>query len=172
MTGFERSAGAVCRKPAGLGRAAGALRRAVFAALLALSGFAAAATDGAREPLTIVSASGRHLFQVELADEPGERARGLMNRLKLAPDAGMLFDFGETQPVHMWMKNTYIPLDMIFIRADGTIHRIAANTEPFSLAIVSSGEPVRFVLEVAGGTAAKLGIKRGDRVEHPLMASQ
>ncbi|MDP2621817.1 MAG: DUF192 domain-containing protein [Hyphomicrobiales bacterium] len=131
-----------------------------------------AAAAGASEPLTIVSASGRHVFEVEIADQPGERARGLMDRFALASGAGMLFDFGEAQPVHMWMKNTYIPLDMVFIRADGVIQRIAANTVPLSLAIVPSEEPVRFVLEIAGGTAAKLGIKRGDRVEHRLLGTE
>jgi len=154
-------------------RQANRVRRVLFAALAALSvstGLSAGA--GPTEPLAIVSASGRHLFQVEIADEPGERATGLMNRFELAPDAGMLFDFGESQPVHMWMKNTYIPLDMVFIRADGTIHRIAANTVPQSLATISSGQPVRFVLEVAGGTAARLAIKRGDRVEHALIAAE
>ena len=143
--------------------------------MAALSVFIAVSLDaaaGPSEPLAIVSATGRHVFQVEIAAEPGERARGLMNRFELAPDAGMLFDFGEPQPVQMWMKNTYIPLDMVFVRADGVIHRVAANTVPLSLAVVSSGEPVRFVLELAGGTAAKLGIKRGDRVEHPLVGTE
>lgn len=142
-------------------------------ALLALFCLSAAATAaGPTQPLTILSGAERHEFQVEVADEPDERAYGLMNRFELAPDGGMLFDFGETRPVHMWMKNTYIPLDMLFIRADGTIHRIAANTVPRSLAVVSSGQPVRFVLEVAGGTAARLGIKRGDKVEHPLIGAE
>ena len=139
-------------------------------ALSVLTGPCAAA--GPSEPLTIVSQSGRHAFQVEIADEPGERATGLMNRYALAPDAGMLFDFGEARPIDMWMKNTYIPLDMVFIRADGTIHRVAANTVPHSLATVSSGAPVRFVLEVGGGTAARLGIRRGDRVEHRLIGAE
>lgn len=130
-----------------------------------------AAASGS-EALTIVSASGRHDFHVEIADNPAERARGLMDRFELAPDAGMLFDFGEAQPVYMWMKNTYIALDMVFIRADGFIERIAANTVPLSLAMVSSEEPVRFVLELAGGTAARLRIKRGDRVEHPLVGTE
>jgi uncharacterized membrane protein (UPF0127 family) len=166
LTGFGRALNAAWRP-------AGGVFLVLFATMALLSVLTApSAADGPTEPLTIVSAPGRHLFQVEVADEPGERAYGLMNRFELAPDAGMLFDFGETGPIHMWMKNTYIPLDMIFIRADGAIHRIAANTVPRSLAIVSSGQPVRFVLEVAGGTAARLAIKRGDRVEHPLIGAE
>ena len=140
---------------------------AVLFAVFLLAGGAAAS-----EKLIIVSGPNRHVFQVEVADKPAERARGLMFRASLAPDAGMLFDFGDTEPVHMWMKNTYIPLDMLFIRADGSIARVAENTEPFSLAAVSSGEPVRFVLEVAGGTASRLGIKRGDAVRHPLIPAE
>ena len=120
------------------------------------------------EPLTIVSGSGRHTFQVEVARNDADRAQGLMFRRNLAPDRGMLFDFGRVQPISMWMQNTYIPLDMIFIRADGTIARIAENAEPLSTRTILSGEPVLAVLEVPGGTAERLGIKPGDRIEHPL----
>ncbi len=120
------------------------------------------------EPLTIAGASGRHAFQVEVARNDAERAQGLMYRRSLAPDRGMLFDFARVQPISMWMQNTYIPLDMIFIRADGSIARIAENAEPLSTRTIPSGEPVLAVLEVIGGTAARLGVKPGDRVEHPL----
>jgi uncharacterized protein len=120
------------------------------------------------EPLTIVSGNGRHAFQVEVARNDADRAQGLMFRRNMAPDRGMLFDFGRVQPISMWMQNTYIPLDMIFIRADGTVARIAENAEPLSTRTIPSGEPVLAVLEVNGGTAARLGIKAGDRVEHPL----
>jgi uncharacterized protein len=120
------------------------------------------------EPLTIAGASGRHAFQVEVARNDAERAQGLMYRRSLAPDRGMLFDFARVQPISMWMQNTYIPLDMIFIRADGSIARIADNAEPLSTRTIPSGEPVLAVLEVIGGTAARLGVKPGDRVEHPL----
>ena len=120
------------------------------------------------EPLTIVSRSGRHAFQVELARNDAERAQGLMFRRNLAADRGMLFDFGRVQPISMWMQNTYIPLDMVFIRPDGTIARIAENTEPLSTRAIPSGEPVLAVLEVIGGTASRLGLRAGDRVEHPL----
>ena len=115
------------------------------------------------EPLTIVSASGRHAFQVEVARNDADRAQGLMYRRTLAPDRGMLFDFGRVQPISMWMQNTYIPLDMIFIRPDGTIARIAVNTVPHSEAPVGVREPVAAVLELAGGRTVQLGIKAGDR---------
>ena len=125
------------------------------------------------EPLTIVTGSGaRHQFQVEVARNHAERAQGLMYRRSLPADRGMLFDFEKTQPLSMWMQNTYIPLDMIFIRADGTIARVGENAEPLSTRTVSSGEPVLAVLEVNGGTAARLGIKPGDRVEHPLFGKR
>jgi hypothetical protein len=97
-----------------------------------------------------------------------ERARGLMFRKELPEGRGMLFDFHPEQSVSMWMKNTLIPLDMIFIKADGRILRIAENTQVESEKIISSGGPVRGVLEVIAGTAKKLGIKPGDRVAHPL----
>ncbi|MBE7244272.1 hypothetical protein MHIMP23_15190 [Methylobacterium hispanicum] len=97
-----------------------------------------------------------------------ERARGLMFRRSMAPNHGMLFDFERVEPVAMWMKNTYLPLDMLFIRADGTVARVAADTEPLSTATILSGEPVLAVLELNAGTAARLGIRPGDRVDHPL----
>ena len=124
------------------------------------------------EPLTIIGGSGRHAFQVEVARNDADRAQGLMFRRNLAPDRGMLFDFGRVQPISMWMQNTYISLDMIFIRADGTIARVAENAEPLSTRTIPSGEPVLAVLEVPGGTAARLGIKPGDRVEHSLFSKR
>lgn len=121
-----------------------------------------------RQTLEIATATGVHVFSVELANTDEERARGLMFRKELPAGQGMLFDFKRDQEVSMWMQNTYIPLDMIFIRADGRIHRIAENTEPLSTRIISSGGPVRAVLEVIGGTAKRLGIRPGDRVAHPM----
>lgn len=129
---------------------------------------AATAPAAGLETLAIVSGGQRHAFQVEVMRTPDQRARGLMHRNYLPPDRGMLFDFGRTEPVAMWMQNTYIPLDMLFIRPDGTVARIAENTEPLSTRTIPSGEPVLSVLEVNGGTAAKLGIKAGDKIEHPL----
>jgi hypothetical protein len=114
--------------------------------------------------LEIVSGSGVHAFSVELATNDEERSRGLMFRKELPEGHGMLFDFDRDQPVAFWMHNTYIPLDMIFIRGDGRILRIAENTEPLSDRLVPSGGAVRAVLEVIGGTARKLGIAPGDRV--------
>ena len=94
-----------------------------------------------------------------------------MFRRELAPDAGMLFDFKEVEPVAMWMKDTYLPLDMLFIARDGRIVHIAERTVPFSLATISSGEPVLAVLELNSGTASRLKIKPGDRVIHPIFGN-
>jgi len=115
-------------------------------------------------PLTIRSASGTHRFTVEIARSPREQANGLMHRQSLAPDRGMLFPYDPPQLASFWMKNTLIPLDIIFIRADGTIARIGADTVPLSLDPVPSLEPVAAVLEIAGGRAGELGITPGDRV--------
>jgi uncharacterized protein len=120
------------------------------------------------EPVTVRTAAGPQLFSVEMARTEAERAQGLMYRRSLAPDRGMLFDFGRPEPVSMWMKNTYVSLDMLFIRPDGTVANVAENTEPLSTRVVSSAGPVSAVLEVPAGTAARLGIKAGDRVDHPL----
>jgi uncharacterized membrane protein (UPF0127 family) len=115
-------------------------------------------------PLTIESRGKRHAFIVEIARTPQEQALGLMNRQTLSPNHGMIFPYEPAQPVAFWMKNTLIPLDMIFIRPDGTIGSIAANTVPLSLEPVSSGEPVEAVLEIAGGRSAELGLSAGDKV--------
>jgi uncharacterized protein len=120
------------------------------------------------ETLEIVSKSGVHVFSIEVMRTPEEKAKGLMYRRELPQGRGMLFDFSPEQPVSMWMKNTYISLDMIFIRADGRILRIAENTTPESEAIIPAGGNVRGVLEVIAGTAKKYGIAAGDRVAHPL----
>jgi uncharacterized protein len=114
--------------------------------------------------LEITSKSGVHVFSVEIADTDASREKGLMFRKSLPEGQGMLFDFHEEQPVGFWMQNTYIPLDMIFIRGDGSILRIAENTEPLSTRIIPSGGPVRAVLELIGGSARKFGIAPGDKV--------
>ncbi|CAM5399973.1 ACR OS=Afipia felis OX=1035 GN=BN961_01558 PE=4 SV=1 [Afipia felis] len=116
------------------------------------------------ETLEIVTKSGVKVFSVEMARSPEERERGLMFRKELPEGQGMLFDFSPPQVISMWMRNTYVPLDMIFIRADGRILRIAENTEPMSEKIISSGGPAKAVLEVLAGTARKEGIAPGDRV--------
>ena len=118
-------------------------------------------------PLTVRSATGLHRFTVEVARTPEEQAMGLMNRQSLAPDRGMIFPYDPPQLASFWMKNTLMPLDIIFIRADGRIARIAANTVPMSLEPVPSLEPVAAVLEIAGGRSAELGIREGDQVEWP-----
>lgn len=146
------------------------LRLGLAAVVLLASATAAVAQS--LENLTIHTASGSHAFAVEVVRTPEERAVGLMNRRFLPADRGMLFDFGETAPVSMWMKNAYISLDMLFIRADGTIARIAQRTEPLSTRIVPSGEPVLSVLELNAGTAARIGARPGDKVEHPLFSGR
>jgi len=138
------------------------------AALVSPPAYAQNGPAAGLEPLTVVTGSGRHLFQVEVMRTPDQRARGLMHRQFMPADRGMLFDFKQVEPVAMWMQNTYISLDMLFIRADGTVARIAERAEPLSTRTIPSGEPVLSVLEINGGMAEKLGIKPGDKVEHPL----
>ena len=120
------------------------------------------------QPLEIATKSGVQVFSVEMATTEEEKTTGLMYRKELPDGKGMLFDFTPAQEVSMWMKNTFISLDMIFIRADGRILRIAENTEPLSTRIISSGGLAKGVLEVIAGTAKKYGIEPGDRVAHPL----
>jgi uncharacterized membrane protein (UPF0127 family) len=135
---------------------------------LSVAGAAGPLAAAELQPLEIASKSGVHVFAVELASTPQEQATGLMFRRELPEGRGMLFDFHRDQPTSFWMKNTYIPLDMIFIRGDGRILRIAENTVPLSETLVPSGGPVRAVLEVVAGTAKRLGIAPGDRVGHPI----
>ena len=130
------------------------------------SGFAAQAAS--IQPLEIVTKSGVQVFSVEMATTEEEKTTGLMFRKELPDGKGMLFDFSPEQQVSMWMKNTFISLDMIFIRADGRILRIAENTEPQSTKIIPSRGLAKGVLEVIAGTAKKYGIAPGDRVGHPL----
>ena len=124
------------------------------------------------QTLEIASKSGVHVFAVEIADTDAERAKGLMFRKELPEGQGMLFDFHREQDVAMWMQNTYISLDMVFIRGDGRILSIAENTEPLSTRVISSGGPVRGVLEVIAGTARKLGLAPGDRVAYPIFKAR
>lgn len=122
-----------------------------------------------QQTLEIASKTGVHVFSVELAVTDEERARGLMFRRSVPEYYGMLFDFKREQEVQMWMKNTFVSLDMIFIQGDGRIRSIAENTETESERIIPSRGPVRAVLEVAAGTARKLGIQPGDRVATPIL---
>lgn len=147
----------------GLGLALAAL---LFASqLLVVSLVPAGATV---EQLTILTKAGPLGVEIELAVTPAQRSRGLMYRTELAANAGMLFDFGVDQPISMWMKNTYIPLDMLFIRSDGRIASIATDTVPLSTATISSGVPVKAVLELPAGTVRAKGIAVGDRIEYRL----
>jgi uncharacterized membrane protein (UPF0127 family) len=135
---------------------------ALSLALIAVSAVPAQAAEF--QELEIASKTGVHVFQVEMALTPEEHARGLMFRRELPDGQGMLFDFQVDMPVAFWMKNTYISLDMIFIRGDGRIQRVAERTEPLSERNIPSGGPVRWVLEVIAGTAKKIGIAAGDQV--------
>lgn len=122
-------------------------------------------------PLSVKSGDDTHAFTVEIADTPEAIQQGLMFRETLAPDAGMLFDFGVTRQASMWMKNTLIPLDMLFIREDGHVVAIARNAQPKSLRSIAPGAPVRAVLEIPGGRALELGIEPGDTVVHPIFGN-
>lgn len=154
---------------------------ATLAVLLALAGLAAAASAQQPPPpppvsfekstLVIDTAGGPLTFDVELALTSEQHQRGLMFRQKLGPQEGMLFDFRIEQPLSFWMANTLIPLDMIFIAADGTIRRIHANAEPLSTRNIDSGMPARAVLEINGGAARLLGIKPGDKVRHAVFGN-
>jgi uncharacterized protein len=145
------------------------LSQAMAAAIIAFCAFATSSARAASiEPLEIVTKAGVQVFSVELATTGEEKTTGLMYRKELPDGKGMLFDFSPAQEISMWMKNTYISLDMIFIRPDGRILRIAENTEPFSTKIIPSRGLAKGVLEVIAGTAKKYGIEPGDRVAHPL----
>ena len=145
----------------------------VLFGLLAAAGPVRPANSQTRlQTVEIASKTGVHAFAVELVDNDADRAKGLMYRKELPEGRGMLFDFQREQEVSFWMQNTYIPLDMLFIRGDGRILRIAKNTEPLSTRMIPSGGPVRAVLEVIGGTARKLGIAPGDRVAHPIFSGR
>jgi uncharacterized protein len=158
------------------------LTRAAFAALVVFTvasgvvltgvmsafNFNVAQAQLKREQLSLVTAAGDQVITIEIAETLEQKAQGLMFRKSLDDRAGMLFPYGQPQEITMWMKNTYIPLDMVFIKTDGTIHRIEVMTEPFSEATVASQGQVAAVLELNGGAAARLGLKAGDKVRHPI----
>ncbi len=129
---------------------------------------AAAPAESRLETLTFKTASGPVAFNVEVMRTDAERERGLMFRRFLPADRGMLFDFKAEQSVMMWMKNTYIPLDMVFMSRTGSVVSIAENTEPLSERIIPSGAPTYAVLEINGGAARKAGLKVGDQAEHAM----
>jgi uncharacterized protein len=153
----------------GSARPAAVCARLILLAVLALSG---AARGAAAESLEIATRNGVRVFEVEMAVTPQEQEKGLMYRRDLPDGKGMLFDFGEERPAVFWMKNTYVSLDIIFIRRDGSIARIAERTTPLSEARIHSGAPVRGVLEVVAGTSKRYGIAPGDKVAHRIFAGR
>ncbi|MCP5372748.1 MAG: DUF192 domain-containing protein [Hyphomicrobiales bacterium] len=149
--------------------------RLLFPALAAVLLFVVAADAAApgfeTSDLRIRTPSGIFGFTVEMAVSPEQREYGLQNRPSLAPDRGMLFDFRTPVHVVMWMKNTLIPLDMVFITGTGRVHRVEEGTQPGSLTYIRSGARVRAVLELAAGTARRIGLRTGDRVLHPIFSN-
>ncbi|WP_245412096.1 DUF192 domain-containing protein [Methylocella silvestris] len=137
-----------------------------FAALRAVADSAGAKL----EPLEIVTPTGPHAFLVEVMRTEVGRERGLMYRRSMPQDRGMLFDFGVEQPIQMWMKNTYLPLDMIFISRSGKVVGVAENAEPLSETIIPSRAPAYGVLELNAGAAARIGLKIGDSVRHSMFS--
>jgi uncharacterized membrane protein (UPF0127 family) len=146
----------------------------IFAGLALLFSAAAWAAPPALsvENITIDTKTGPHNFSVEVAADDESREKGLMYRTVMAPDAGMLFDFHTPQLVSFWMENTVLPLDMLFVRADGTIARIKANATPYSRENIPAGEPVQLVIELNAGRAAALGITEGAKVHAPELAKK
>ncbi len=136
--------------------------RATLALALILVSAAASAAE-----LEVVTASGKHRYHVEIAADEAAREHGLMDRKKMAADHGMLFEFQQRGPVTFWMKNTYLPLDMLFIDEDGSVRAIKENATPMSQTLIPSGEPVVGVLELNAGQAARIGAKPGDKVIFP-----
>ncbi|MFT5510845.1 MAG: uncharacterized membrane protein (UPF0127 family) [Hyphomicrobiaceae bacterium] len=125
-----------------------------------------------KDPLTAVTASGRHDFIVEITETDADKAMGLMFRQTMPRRSGMLFAYDKPFEITMWMRNTYISLDMIFILKDGRVHRIAKGTEPFSERVVASQGDVSAVLEVAAGVADEIGLKAGDKIEHSFFGKK
>ncbi len=147
------------------------LKFVLLFAVLTVGAFYSQAQSGLasfeKDELTVVTKEGEeHRFEIELALDHKQRAQGLMFRRQLAADAGMLFVYKPARELTMWMQNTFLPLDMLFIRADGQIVKIVERAVPESLKPIPSDEPVTGVLELNGGTASRLGIKVGDRVAH------
>ncbi len=137
-----------------------------------LAGPALAQEAGPSDSYFAQTSRGPIELKLELADDPAERARGLMFRESLPEQGGMLFDFGSEQPVAMWMRNTLVPLDMLFVDTAGRVVHIARETTPLSEATITAGRPVRGVVELAGGEAARLGIEVGDLVTRRLFDNE
>ena len=148
------------------------LARLMVLLALAAGGFSGPADAMRREPMKLHTARGEQVVSVEITETPEEKTRGLMFRTRLPDNEGMLFAYDPPREITMWMRNTYIPLDMLFIRADGTIDSIGERTTPLSEKSVPSKGPVRFVLEINGGLSDRLGIEAGDRVTGPAMEAR
>jgi uncharacterized membrane protein (UPF0127 family) len=146
------------------------LAAAIAASLFPFSGGAQLQSFGTSE-LTIVSTTGPHRFTVEVAQTPEQMEQGLMFRRTMPPDAGMLFIYNTPTVATMWMRNTLIPLDMLFVDGQGRIVNIHQRAVPQTLDVIAAGAPVRAVIELNGGTAARLGIAPGDRVQHPIFGN-
>ncbi len=140
--------------------------------IMAFLGSTSADAGMRKDRLTVVTETGRHEFAIEVAETEADKALGLMYRTSLDRRAGMLFAYKKPFEITMWMKNTYISLDMIFIRPDGIVHRIARRTEPFSEAVIASRGDVSAVLEVIAGVADEIGLKPGDRIEHAVFGTK
>lgn len=138
-------------------------------AFLALAAHAIAGAELSK--LTFETSGGPRVFQVEVADTPEQREVGLMYRRSMPDDHGMLFDFGRPQEISMWMQNTYVSLDMVFVGGDGRVSRIAERTEPLSTRVIPSLGPARYVVELVAGAAERMGLKPGDKVVHPRVKS-
>jgi len=152
-------------------------RLPALALLLAFAAFPAAAQTGPQpklplQNLEILTKTGIRVFQVEVAETPDQQRIGLMFRKEVPDGEGMLFNFGVSRPVAMWMENTIVSLDMVFIRADGTIANIAKATTPYSRATVESSGPVKGVLEIVAGAADRYGIAPGDKVSHRMFGGR
>jgi uncharacterized membrane protein (UPF0127 family) len=141
----------------------------IAACLMMVSFNVVQAADAPTEKLTVISAKdgSKHDFDVEIADTPTDREIGLMYRTMMDPDHGMLFEMEQNAVVQFWMKNTLIPLDMVFVASDGTIKAIHADAIPQDLTGISSEAPVTGVIELNGGRAKALGLAVGDKVVHP-----
>jgi uncharacterized membrane protein (UPF0127 family) len=144
----------------------------LFFCLSLTMGIFAAEAKPRKDKLTLHTASGAHVIEIEVVESEADKALGLMYRSKVPPNTGMLFPYGKPQELTMWMRNTYASLDMIFINADGTVHRIEHRTEPLSEHIIASNGPVVAVLELAAGEASRLAVKPGDRVQHATFKSR
>jgi len=148
------------------------MRSWISAAAITIVLVAAPVYAAVLQSLSVVSEKGAFVYKVELAADDATREKGLMFRKEMPKDHGMLFDFGTDRVAHMWMKNTFIPLDMVFIRADGEVASIAKNAQPQSLSLISSGVRVRAVLELNSGEADAMGLKPGDRVKHKMFRAK